>query len=77
MNIQDIRNMSDVELTRFLNNISQRNYQMCCKCGGNVYDKNKRIGIFVYKDVSNKKLCTLCKGCYSDLLDYLGISDID
>lgn len=77
MNIQDIRNMSDAELTRFINNISQRNYQMCCKCGQNTVDKQDRIGIFIYRYNENRKLCTLCKNCYSELLDYLGISDID
>ena len=75
MNVEDIRSMSDAELRRFLNTVSQRNTQMCCKCGKNTYKEN-RIGIFVFK-TENRKLCTLCTDCYADMLDYLGISDIE
>jgi len=74
MNLDDIRNMSDLELTRYLNNVSQRNAQICCKCR-KVTIKENRIGIYTYKGCDNKKLCTLCKDCYSDLLDYLEIAD--
>lgn len=74
MNLNDIRNMSDSELTRYLNNVSQRNAQTCCKCGNLVFKGNK-ISIYTHKGYENKKLCTLCKDCYSDLLDYLEIAD--
>lgn len=74
MNLEDIRNMSDLELTRYLNNVSQRNTQMCCKCLRATFKEN-RITLYTYKGCDNKKLCTLCKNCYSDLLDYLGIAD--
>lgn len=76
MNLNKIRNMSDAQLTRYLNNVSQRNAQICCKCG-NVTSKPDRIGIFTYKGCENKKLCTLCYDCYVNLLDYLEIADND
>ena len=57
-----------------LNNVSQRNAQMYCKCLGITFKEN-RITLYTYKGCDNKKLCTLCKDCYSDLLDYLGIAD--
>lgn len=76
MKLSEIRNMSDMELTRFLNNVSQRNAQICCKCGIVTF-KEERIGIYTYKGCENKKLCTLCKNCYSRLLDYLEVADND
>lgn len=76
MRLDKIRKMSDVELTRYLNNVSQRNAQICCKCG-RVTNKPDRVGIFTYKDYQNKKLCTLCYECYVNLLDYLEIADND
>ena len=75
MNIDDIRNMSDADLRRFLNTVSQKNSQICCKCGVIPARKN-RIGIYVFK-FENKKLCTLCNNCYTDLLEYLEVSDIE
>lgn len=75
MDVNDIRNMSDNELKRFLNTVSQKNAQMCCKCGKNT-TRNDRIGIYVFK-YENRKLCNLCTDCYTNLLDYLEISDID
>lgn len=75
MDISDIRNMSDNELRRFLNNVSQRNCQVCCKCGKATIKEN-RIGLYVFR-YENRKLCTLCNDCYVNLLDYLEISDID
>ena len=75
MNVNDIRNMSDEQLRKFLNTISQKNSQRCCKCGVVPTRKNK-IGIYVFK-FENKKLCNLCKDCYTELLDYLGVCDVD
>ena len=74
MNIDVIRNMSDDELRKFLNSVSQKNNQICCKCGSTPTRKD-RIGLYVFK-FENRKLCTLCKSCYSDLLDYLGVCDV-
>lgn len=76
MELNKIRNMNDVELTSFLNNISQRNTQVCCKCS-NVTFKENKIGIYTYKGCDNEKLCTLCYDCYVNLLDYLEIADND
>lgn len=75
MNVNDIRNMSDEELRKFLNTVSQKNNQICCKCGKALTRKNK-IGIYVFKS-ENRKLCNLCKDCYTDLLDYLAVCDVD
>lgn len=76
MKLNEIRKMSDKDLMRFLNNVSQRNAQVCCKCG-NVTFKENKIAIYTYKGCENKKLCTLCKDCYVSLLDYLEIADND
>lgn len=72
MKLDKIRKMSDAELTRYLNNVSQRNG----KCG-RITNKPDRVGIFTYKGCENKKLCTLCYECYVNLLDYLEIADND
>lgn len=75
MKISDIKNMSDKDLYSFINNVSNNNGRVCCKCGKVVY-KNERVTLMKNVDVASKKICCLCKDCYSDLLDYLGINDV-
>lgn len=80
MNLDEIRKMNDYELSCFINSRTQKKeYQVCCKCGKDVYTKKERIGLFVYKGCycQSFKLCTICNECYTDLLDYLGVKDID
>lgn len=81
MNLDSIRNMSDNELRLFMNQLSQRNNIFCSRCGNIINPRDrKNINIGVYDShigQKNKKLCSLCNDCYIDLLDYLGISDID
>lgn len=81
MNLDEIRNMSDEQLRLFMNGLSQRNNIFCSKCGDLIkHTERKNINIGIYdKSMGQKvrKLCSLCNECYSDLLDYLGISDID
>lgn len=76
MKIENIRNMSDKELYSFINSVSNNNGRVCCKCGRIVY-KEQRITLSRNVDVTTKKICCLCKDCYSDLLDYLGINDCE
>lgn len=81
MNLDEIRNMSDEQLRTFMNNLSQRNNIFCSKCGNIVNSQERRnINIGIYdRQIGQKvkKLCSLCNNCYVDLLDYLGISDIE
>lgn len=74
MKLQNIREMNDRELYTFINNISNNNGRICCKCGKIVYREN-RITISRNVDVATKKICCLCKECYADLLDWLGVND--
>ena len=76
MKLDNIRNMSDKELYTFINNISNQNGRICGKCGQIVYRDN-RVTISRTIDVAPKKVCCLCKECYSDLLDWLGVNDCD
>ena len=75
MKISDIRKMSDKELNSFINKVSNNNGRVCCKCGKIVY-KNERVTLMKNVDVASKKICCLCKDCYGDLLEYLGINDV-
>lgn len=75
MKLDKIRNMNDTELRDFLTEIQQRKMPVCAKCG-DLINKDKRV-ISITKNYAVRKLCTLCLECYVDLLDYLGISDID
>ena len=81
MNLEKIRNMSDEELKSFMNELSQRNNIFCSKCGDVVHSKDRKvINVAIYdKTIGQRarKLCSLCNNCYVDLLDYLGVSDID
>ena len=76
MKLQNIREMNDRELYTFINNISNNNGRICCKCGKIVYREN-RITILRNIDVATKKICCLCKECYADLLDWLGVNDCE
>lgn len=60
MELSKIRKMSDADLARYLNNVSQRNAQICCKCG-RITNKPDRVGIFTYKGCENKNyvLCVM------------------
>ena len=76
MKLDNIREMSDRELYTFINNISNQNGRVCCKCGKIVY-KEQRVTLSRNIDIANKKICCLCKNCYSELLDWLGVNDIE
>ena len=76
MKLQNIREMNDRELYTFINNISNNNGRICCKCGKIVYREN-RITILRNVNVTTKKICCLCKECYADLLDWLGVNDCE
>lgn len=76
MKLDNIRNMSDKELYTFINRISNNNGRICCKCGQIVY-RDSRVTISRTIDVAPKKVCCLCKECYSDLLEWLGVNDCE
>ena len=79
--IDKIKGMSDIELVRFINDMSSKKQVLCIKCGKPIgLDKRKTINVGIYNKKYGqkvKKLCTLCNECYIDLLDYLGVSDIE
>ncbi len=81
MNLNEIRNMSDEQLRLFMNSLTQRNNIFCAKCGNIVSSfgrKNINVGIYdKHSGQKVKKLCGLCNSCYSDLLDYLSVSDVN
>jgi hypothetical protein len=80
MDLDTIRNLDDEQLKKFINDLSQRNNVFCAKCGNVINHKTKfniNIGIYNRYGQKVKKLCSLCDGCYSDLLDYLSVPDID
>ena len=74
MNISDIRNMSDKELNHFLGMAQKNNHRICEKCGDFIIDKTT---ITVRKGYTTRTLCTLCNNCYADLVEFLGIKDVD
>jgi len=80
MNLDKIRNMSDNELRSFMNELSQRNNIFCSKCGNVVSSRSRKtinVGINENGVQKTRKLCSLCTMCYVDLLDFLGMEDID
>jgi hypothetical protein len=79
MNLNDIRKMNDKELKTFLSNMKNKN---CCdKCGNVIDTKDKKIINIGTYDWSvgqkTRKLCSVCNECYINMLDYLGVSDIE
>ena len=74
MDLDKIRNMNDEELSKLLKQLSTRGTKNCAKCGKPV--------AFVVKienqdTFQTRKLCGLCKECYEDMLEHLGLYDID
>ena len=81
MKINEIKQLNDYEFKKYINDISNKNTIICCKCEDIITSK-ERIVVNIGRNFSScvpkvKKLCSLCESCYVDLLDYLGISDID
>ena len=74
MDLEKIRKMNDEELESYLKNLTKRNNTNCVKCGK--VSANYTINIQNKKKIQQKKLCSLCNDCYTDLLDYLGVCDI-
>lgn len=79
-----LQNKSDKEKLQWLEKLSHcptARTPSCVKCGDIVgYADRKTINASIYHQrlgQKTKKLCTLCNNCYSDLLDYLGVPDVD
>jgi hypothetical protein len=72
--LNKLREMTDEELTNYLKLISGRAGTNCVKCGRP--NSNYTINIQNKKKSQQKKLCSLCESCYTDLLDYLGTCEI-
>ena len=79
--IDKIKEMSDKELVSFINRMSQNKLMLCIKCGNPTsWNNRKTINVGIYnRSIGQKvkKLCTLCEECYIEMLDYLGICDVD
>lgn len=74
MDINKIRQMSDLELEKYIKSLTVKNNMNCIKC--NKPHSNFIVNIQNKKRMQQKKLCSLCESCYADLLDYLAIGDI-
>ncbi len=77
-----LKNKSDKEKAEILERlIHTANFRTppCTRCGAIVgYADRKTINVSIYnrQGQRSKKLCSLCNDCYSDLLDYLGVTDV-
>jgi len=79
MNFNEIRNMSDSQLKKYLNGISTNKTLFCARCGEEIsrFDR-KIISAGIYNSVVGQKakqICILCNHCYVDLLDFLCSND--
>ena len=73
INLEKIRNMDDEQLSNYLKSLTNKNKNYCVKCG-----KTGEFTLFVknIKEYQQKKLCSLCKNCYNELLKQLEMDDI-
>lgn len=60
--------------------VGSANFPYCGKCGDYIYRQPRRT-IFVtrydkYTGQYQRKLCSLCMNCYTELLDFLEVPDI-
>ncbi|MBR4178055.1 MAG: hypothetical protein IKR57_01745 [Bacilli bacterium] len=77
MNIADLKKLQDKEFIDYICKMQRNKSTFCIKCG-KVVDKDNRRTISVSRDnIKLKKLCTLCDDCYSDLIDFIGVADVD
>lgn len=77
MKISELKKLEDKEFIKAISEITRNKSQFCLKCG-KVITINDRRTISVSKDnIKVRKLCTLCEECYTDMLDNLGIADVD
>lgn len=75
MNFNEIKNMSKAEFEQFIFKVQNSKQKFCIRCGNFTLD---RITISVAKNGNSpRKLCNMCANCYTDMLDYLGINDIE
>lgn len=75
MNFEDIKNMNKKEFEQFIFSVQSSNKKFCARCGNFTLD---RITLSISKNgKSPKKLCNMCNECYIDMLDFLGMSDIE
>ncbi len=79
-----LQNKTDEEKARMLEKlIHSANFRTppCVRYGSIVgYADRKTINVGIYdRHIGQrvKKLCTLCNDCYIELLDYLGVPDVD
>lgn len=76
MDLEKVRNMSDEELTNYLNYLQSKSSKNCAKC----YKKETGYSIYIRKDgniTQTRKLCNICEDCYKKLLNDLSVRDID
>lgn len=74
MNFDEFKNMTKEEFEQFMFRVSSSNQKFCIRCGNFTFD---RITISVAKNgKSPRKLCNLCANCYTDMLEHLGMNDI-
>ena len=74
MDLQKIRNMTDEELARYLQNLSKRNCNKCSICGEVC---TKVVKIENKEEMQTKQLCGICDECYEKLLEFLHTTDIN
>lgn len=75
MNISELKKMEDKEFISYITKIQRSKTPFCIRCGELAIQKRT---LSVTKDnIKVKKLCTLCENCYSDLLDFLAIPDVE
>ena len=73
MNLDNIRNMNDEDLKKYLKILTDRKKSNCSFCGKKgIYTINIRNSE-VYQQ---KKLCSMCESCYKKMLEYLKLEDI-
>lgn len=81
ISLEKIRQMNDKELKQFIGIIAQRNNIFCARCNNLVgRDDKKTLSVSIYDKHCGqkaKKLCVLCNDCYTNLLDDLGIADVN
>lgn len=77
MNLCELKKLEDREFIEYISRMQRTKSTFCLKCG-NVVTRDNRRTISVSKDnIKVKKLCTLCESCYSDMIDYLSIADVE
>lgn len=74
MDSNEILEMINEDLKKYLNTRSSKKMNKCAMCGS--LQSDKAIIVEHKTTLAKQKLCNLCENCYVKVLDFMGVTDL-